>query len=70
MGQAVLSLRPSIRAELETNAERVANARAHHLRVVDTLRYYSDHDTVPDSTVYLGGIFNPTQLTSTAWQSV
>jgi hypothetical protein len=59
----------SIRAELEANAERVAAARAHHLRVVDTLRHYSDRHTVPDSTVYLGGIFNPSQPTSTAWQS-
>ena len=65
----VTSTLASIRAELETNAELVANARAHHLRVVDTLRYYSDHNTVPDSTVYLGGVFNPSQLTSTAWQS-
>lgn len=59
----------SIRAELVANAERVSSARARHLRVVDTLRYYSARHVVPDSAVYLGGVFNPGQLTSTAWQS-
>jgi len=59
----------SIRAELVANAEGVSSARARHLHVVDTLRYYSARHAVPDSTVYLGGVFNPGQVTSTAWQS-
>jgi hypothetical protein len=59
----------SIRAELVANAEHVGSARARHLRVVDTLRYYTARHTVPDSTVYLGGVFNPGNVTSTAWQS-
>jgi hypothetical protein len=59
----------SIRAELVANAENVGRARARHLRVVDTLRYYTARHAVPDSTVYLGGVFNPGNVTSTAWQS-
>ena len=59
----------SIRAELVANAENVGSARARHLRVVDTLRYYIARHAVPDSTVYLGGVFNPGNVTSTAWQS-
>jgi hypothetical protein len=59
----------SIRAELVANAENVGSARARHLRVVDTLRYYTVRHAVPDSTVYLGGVFNPGNVTSTAWQS-
>jgi hypothetical protein len=59
----------SIRAELLANAEGVNGARARHLHVVDTLGYYSTRHMMPDSNVYLGGVFNPALVTSSAWQS-
>jgi hypothetical protein len=59
----------SIRAELVANTDEVSRARTRHIHVVDTLLFYSQRHMVPDSTVYLGGIFNPGRVTSTAWES-
>jgi hypothetical protein len=59
----------AIRTELETNLRMVEEARAHHTRVRDTLRAYVDRRELPPPRVYLGGIFNPAPVTSTAWDA-
>jgi hypothetical protein len=59
----------SIHTELEANRESVTRARTHHLSMRDSLRSYTQrHETLP-VRIYLGGVFNPAQAQSTAWES-
>ncbi len=59
----------AIRTELQSNLRLVEEARAHHLRVRDTLRAYVVRRELPPPRVYLGGVFNPAPVTATAWEA-
>ena len=59
----------AIRAELEANLTMVDSARAHHMRVRDTLRAYVGRRESPPPRVYLGGIIKPAPVTATAWDA-
>jgi hypothetical protein len=60
----------SIRAELLDNQQRVEKARAHHLRMADTLSAYRARHQLPPPRVYFeSGVLQPALPLSTAWQT-
>ena len=59
----------SIQSELRENLENVKRARANHLAMQESVRSYTSRGQVPPPPVYLGGIFNPALVSSSAWES-
>jgi type II secretory pathway pseudopilin PulG len=59
----------SIRDELEANAALVSQARAKHLFLIDTLGKLVNSHQFPPPTIYTNGMWNPANVTSTAWQT-
>ncbi len=59
----------SIRAELRENLQSVERARANHRAMQDSLQTYAARGELPPEHIYLGGIFSPALVHSSAWES-
>lgn len=58
-----------IATELREDSVRVTEARARHLRILDTLQTYVSRRAMPPASIYNYGMFNPASVSSIAWQA-
>jgi hypothetical protein len=59
----------SIAEEFRQNHQLVTGALANHRAMYDSLRQYVGRNELPPERVYLGGLFRPAPVHSTAWES-
>lgn len=59
----------SIRDELRANSALVVQAREKHLFLADKLAKLADRHLQPSEQIYSNGMYNPANVTNTAWQA-